>query len=68
MIPLLEPRGRTLRTGRVKLAPQHASDFFPDPLGTLPAHGGLIRTERLTRSVLQFLERESPGRSPEVSG
>ena len=34
-----------------------------DPLGTLPAHGGLIRTGTADLIGLAVLERESPGQA-----
>ncbi|HLK73525.1 MAG TPA: hypothetical protein VKU77_07780 [Streptosporangiaceae bacterium] len=44
----LGTRGRALRTAASTWPPQHASDFCPESLGTLPAYDGLIRAERLT--------------------
>src|SRR5580693_6023546 len=52
---------RALRTaGRAGPRSTRRSDMS-DPLGTLPAHGGLIRTGTADLIGLAVLERESPG-------
>src|SRR5580704_8146066 len=62
-IPLLEPRPCPAH-GWVELGLRSTRrSHMSDPLGTLPAHGGLIRTERLTRSVLQFWRGKAPGQA-----
>ena len=43
--------------------PQRAGRKDPDLLGTLPAHGGLIRTGTADLIGLAVLERESPGQA-----
>jgi hypothetical protein len=63
MIPLLEPPAvPCARPGRAGPRSTRRSDTS-DPLGTLPAHGGLIRTGTADLIGLAVLERESPGQA-----
>jgi hypothetical protein len=69
MIPLLEPRGRALRTAVLSLAPAAREDSdTSDPLGTLPAHGGLIRTGTADLTGLAVLRGKGPGKPGRLMG
>jgi hypothetical protein len=64
----LEPRSRALRTAASSWPPQRANRKDPGPLGTLPAHGGLIRTGTADLIGLAFWRGKASGpKSPEVS-
>ena len=58
-----EPRGRALRAAASSWPRSTRRSDTSDPLGTLPAHGGLIGTETADPIGLAVLERESPGRA-----